>query len=324
MATDLDSSLEACARALSAGELVAFPTETVYGLGADAENPKAVQRIFEVKGRPASHPLIVHGDSTRSLFELARDVPPLAARLAERFWPGPLTLVLARGERIPLAVTGGQSTVALRVPSHPLALRLLSAFGRGVAAPSANRFGRLSPTSAAHVREDLGSAVTHVLDGGECEVGVESTIVDLTRGEPRLLRPGGVSREALEQVLERPLLHETQSSVRAPGQLPSHYAPRAELIVCSETELGPLIEALQARGARLGLLLSGTAHAPSVVACIRLQGDTARFAHALYASLRELDGEKVDVILVVPPPSSGLGLAVLDRLARAAAPRPDE
>ncbi|MFZ5894545.1 MAG: L-threonylcarbamoyladenylate synthase [Myxococcota bacterium] len=320
--TDLDQAIRICADALAAGELVAFPTETVYGLGADAESPTAVRRIFEAKGRPTSHPLIVHVDSKRWLSELAVDVPRVAHQLAERFWPGPLTLVVRRSERIPLAVTGGQPTVALRVPAHPVALRLLTAFGRGVAAPSANRFGRLSPTSAKHVIEDLGDRVAHVLDGGDCEVGVESTIVDVSREEPRLLRPGGVAREDLERELRKPLVHEALGPVRAPGQLASHYAPRAELILCSEAELAERVEGLHARGARLGVLIPTNVASPNVAAAIRLPADAASFAHSLYASLRELDAAGSDVIVVVPPTGAGLGLAVLDRLTRAAAPRP--
>lgn len=321
MIDDLSHSIEVAARALAAGELVAFPTETVYGLGADAESASAVRRIFEVKGRPTSHPLIVHVDSVRWLAELARQVPDTAFRLAERFWPGPLTLILQRSERVPLAVTGGQATVGIRVPSHPVALGLLRAFGRGVAAPSANRFGKLSPTTAAHVREDLGDLVPHVLDGGACEVGVESTIVDLSREAPRLLRPGGVPREALEEVLKKPLLHETIGPVRAPGLLPSHYAPRAEVLLCSRAELPQRAEALRARGARLGALTPEHTPLDHIDAAVTLPSDAAGFARRLYASLRELDAANVDVILVVAPEIRGLGLAVLDRLTRAAAPR---
>lgn len=322
MTRDSNRAVETAARALAAGELVAFPTETVYGLGADAESERAVRRIFEVKGRPTSHPLIVHVDSLKWLETLARDVPPVAWQLAERFWPGPLTLILPRSERVPLAVTGGQSTVGLRVPGHPMALELLRAFGRGVAAPSANRFGRLSPTCAEHVRDDLGSDVPIVLDGGPSQVGVESTIVDLSRAEPRLLRPGGISREALEAVLGRSLLHEAVGPVRAPGQLPSHYAPRAELLVCGDSEIAARVEALHARGARLGVLAGEHVAVPSVARRSTAPADATSFARTLYASLRELDAAAVDVILVVAPASSGLGLAVIDRLTRAAAPRP--
>jgi L-threonylcarbamoyladenylate synthase len=322
MTPDLERSIDAAARALTLGELVAFPTETVYGLGADAESEAAVRRIFAVKGRPNSHPLFVHVDGPRWLEGLAREVPKVAWQLAERFWPGPLTLILPRSERVPLAVTGGQPTVGIRVPSHPVALALLRAFGRGVAAPSANRFGRLSPTSAEHVREDLGSEVAHILDGGACEIGVESTIVDLSRAEPRLLRPGGISREAREQVLGQRLIHEAVGPVRVPGQLPSHYAPRAELVICGDNELAPRVEALRARGARIGVLAEERILVPEVARRIVAPADASSFARSLYASLRELDSASVDVILVAPPSSAGLGLAVIDRLTRAAAPRP--
>ncbi|MEK7737911.1 MAG: L-threonylcarbamoyladenylate synthase, partial [Pseudomonadota bacterium] len=190
---------------LRAGELVAFPTETVYGLGADAANPAAVAKIFAAKGRPADHPLIVHLPSAEALDAWAREVPESARKLAAAFWPGPLTLILKRQPQVPDAVTGGQDTVGLRVPDHPLALALLKAFDggrfRGIAAPSANRYGRISPTSAAHVRAELGAAVPLVLDGGDCQVGIESTIVDLSRGTPRLLRPGAIGAADIAHVL---------------------------------------------------------------------------------------------------------------------------
>src|SRR5690349_19076998 len=198
------SDIEKAAGVLRAGGLVAFPTETVYGLGANAEDPAAVSRIFQVKGRPPSHPLIVHLGGAELLGDWVEDVPATARLLAERFWPGPLTLVLRRGRRVPLEATGGLETVAVRVPDHPVALALLSAFGGGVTAPSANRFGSVSPTTADHVRAELGDAVDFVLDGGPCEVGVESTIVDVTGDVPTVLRPGGVTREDLEAVLGFP------------------------------------------------------------------------------------------------------------------------
>ena len=199
------SDMQHAVEVLRAGGLVAFPTETVYGLGADAENAAAVAQIFAAKGRPLGHPLIVHLGEVASLATWARDVPHLAWRLAERFWPGPLTLILHRQARIPDIVTGGLETVGLRVPSHPTAGALLRAFGGGVAAPSANRFGRLSPTTAEDVREELGATVQYILTGGPCEVGLESTIVDLSSATPAILRPGGITQEALQEVLEQPI-----------------------------------------------------------------------------------------------------------------------
>lgn len=310
---------------LARGGLVAFPTETVYGLGADARNPAAVRRIFAVKQRPAAHPLIVHIAGVSELASVAGQVSERAARLAERFWPGPLTLIVPRGQRVPLEVTGGQETVALRVPQHPLALALLARFGGGIAAPSANRFGAVSPTRADHVRRDLGDEVELVLDGGPCEIGLESTIVDVSRGRARLLRPGGVPVEAIEAELGEPLETSGDDAVRAPGQLPSHYAPRAQLFCVSGAELAPRAALLMAeRGGRLGVLAPhGTAVPAGVAASLLVPADPRGYAHALYDSLRALDDRRLDAILVVAPPEQGLGLAVADRLSRAAAPRGD-
>jgi L-threonylcarbamoyladenylate synthase len=295
--------VERAAGELRAGGLVAFPTETVYGLGADAENEAAVRRIFEVKGRPAGHPLIVH---LAGAFEgWADEVPETARRLADRFWPGPLTIILRRGPRVPLAVTGGQETVGLRVPSHPLARLLLSEFGSGVAAPSANRFGRVSPTTADHVREDLGGEAGFILDGGPCGVGVESTIVDCSGAEPALLRPGGVPVEALEEVLGRRLLG--RSDVRAPGSLESHYAPRAEVELIPSAEVERRVSDLRARGRRAQAL--------------RLPDAPEEAARELYRTLREADAAGVEVVVASLPPESGLGRAVADRLRKAAGPR---
>lgn len=290
------------ARLLGEGKLVAFPTETVYGLGADAENEAAVRRIFEVKGRPQGHPLIVHLADASLLPGWAADVPPAAARLAERFWPGPLTLILGRGPRVIPVVTGGQPTVGLRVPAHPLARTLLREFGRGVAAPSANRFGRVSPTTASHVREDLGSDADFLLDGGPCAVGLESTIVDLSSGEPGILRPGGVTREALEEALGRPVPVRASGPVRAPGRLESHYAPRARVVLAEPGERVRRAEAFRREGLRVVEIPSP---APE----------------KLYAALRAADREGADVIVVGLPREEGLGLAVADRLRKAAGPK---
>jgi L-threonylcarbamoyladenylate synthase len=322
MPADTEESAIAHAVALlEAGRLVAFPTETVYGLGADADSELAVRRIFEVKGRPSSHPLIVHVGPNARLSDYARDVPSVAERLMAAFWPGPLTLIFRRAARVSLAVTGGQDTVGLRVPRHPLALSLLAAFGRGVAAPSANRFGRVSPTCAAHVRADLGDALDCVLDGGPSEVGVESTIVDVSRDAPVLLRPGGVPVEALEAEMRAPLRREGHGPVRVPGQLESHYAPRAELTVVTADALPSVALGLAARGARLGLMAPAGLPRIDVAEQIELPGDAAGYARGLYAALRDLDARGVDIILSVPPQETGLGLAVVDRLTRAATRR---
>jgi L-threonylcarbamoyladenylate synthase len=301
---------------------VAFPTETVYGLGADAARDDAVARIFAVKGRPRAHPLIVHLAPEARLDDWALEVPELARRLAAAAWPGPLTLILRKGPRVAAATTGGADTVGLRVPAHPLAQALLRAFGGGVAAPSANRFGAVSPTTADHVVADLGGAVDYVLDGGPCDVGVESTIVDLSRGRPVLLRPGGLPREAIEAITG-PLAAADAAAPAAPGTLESHYAPRARVIAVSLDEVEQAAEEA-ARTGRVAVLAPASAFArwPELRARAHpLPDDAAGMAHALYAALRDLDAAGVDVVIAALPPAVGLGEAVGDRLRRAAGPR---
>jgi L-threonylcarbamoyladenylate synthase len=310
---------------LRQGGLVALPTETVYGLGADASSELAVRRIFAVKGRPSTHPLIVHVASLTAARAWTAELPPAGEALARAFWPGPLTLVLQRSALASDAVTGGQDTVAIRVPAHPLALEVLTAFGGGIAAPSANRFGRLSPTTAAHVVEELGRQVDVVLDGGPCRVGVESSIVDVTGPTPRLLRPGGLPREALEAVLRRPLElvrgEGGEGGARAPGMLASHYAPRAGVWVVDVASLEAAVYEAQARGQRLVALVPEGTPLRASVPRLTVPTEASAFARVLYGRLREADAA-ADLILVVPPEASGLGLAVQDRLRRASAPRP--
>jgi L-threonylcarbamoyladenylate synthase len=321
---------------LRRGGLVAFPTETVYGLGADAANPAAVARIFAVKGRPRNHPLIVHLGEATAIKAWAAEVPPDAWTLAEAFWPGPLTLILPRASHVPDAVTGGVATVGLRVPAQPLALELLDAFGGGIAAPSANRFGRVSPTTAAHVRADLGVDVDLVLDGGPCAVGVESTIVDLSRGVPRVLRFGGIGVEALAEVLGHPVdarvatggsgnnrtvetVHGQVSAPPAPGTLPSHYAPEATVEVVAADSVAERARALLAEDRRVGVLaprrIVGLPHG---IDALPPAGGPQAYAQCLYQRLREADRRGLDVLLAVPPPETGIGAAVADRLRRAA------
>lgn len=309
---------------LRAGGLVALPTETVYGLGANAEDPAAVARIFQVKGRPPSHPLIVHIGGAEQLDDWVQGVPAAARLLAERFWPGPLTLVLRRGRRVPLEATGGLETVAVRVPDHPVALALLSAFGGGVTAPSANRFGAVSPTTADHVRAELGEAVDFVLDGGPCEVGVESTIVDVTGEVPSILRPGGVTREDLEGALGHPLAVPSTSRVRVPGQHPSHYAPRARVVLVEPEKVVAEAELAQEQGHQVGVLLPlAVTHVPvKAHAVVTVPASTAAYARGLYGFLRELDRRGCDLIVASLPAEEGLGLAIANRLRRAAGPRP--
>ncbi len=314
---------------LRRGGLVAFPTETVYGLGADAANPAAVGRIFAVKGRPRNHPVIVHLAEAPAIKAWAADVPADGWVLAEAFWPGPLTLILPRAEQVPDAVTGGVPTVGLRVPAQPLALELLSAFGGGIAAPSANRFGRVSPTTAAHVRADLGGDVDLVLDGGPCAVGVESTIVDLSRGAARVLRLGGLSVEAISEALGHPVEVEdgrgaaggpdAAGPVPAPGTLPSHYAPEARVEVLAAEAVAARAAELLGAGRSVGVLAPRRIDGlPAGLDALPPAGGAAAYAQCLYQRLREADRRGLDVLLAVPPPETGIGAAVADRLRRAA------
>ncbi|MCL6667869.1 L-threonylcarbamoyladenylate synthase [Streptomyces panaciradicis] len=317
------SDIDKAAGVLRAGGLVGLPTETVYGLGANAEDPAAVARIFQVKGRPPSHPLIVHIGGAEQLGDWAEDVPETARLLAEHFWPGPLTLVLRRGPRVPLEATGGLETVAVRVPAHPTALALLSAFGGGVTAPSANRFGSVSPTTADDVRAELGDAVDCVLDGGPCEVGVESTIVDATGEVPSILRPGGVTREDLEAVLGHPLAVPATSDVRVPGQHPSHYAPRARVVLVEPENVVAEAERAQALGHQVGVFLPSS-YADAALkahAVVPVPDSMAAYAHGLFGFLRDLDRQGCDLIVASLPVEEGLGLAIANRLRRAAGPR---
>ena len=316
--------IEKAAGVLRDGGLVAFPTETVYGLGADASDPAAVSRIFQAKGRPPTHPLIVHVAGAEHLDGWVEKVPEPARLLAEQFWPGPLTLVLRRGPRASLAATGGLETVGVRVPDHPVALALLSAFGGGAAAPSANRFGSVSPTTADHVRAELGDAVDFVLDGGPCQVGVESTIVDATGDTLSVLRPGGVAREDLEAVLGFSLEVPSASPIRVPGQHPSHYAPRARVVLVEPNQVVAEAERAQGLGHQAGVFLppSHDGAPPEVRAVVAVPASPAEYARGLYGFLRELDRQGCDLIVASLPEEKGLGLAIANRLRRAAGPRP--
>jgi L-threonylcarbamoyladenylate synthase len=313
-----EETIRQAAQVLRRGGLVVFPTETVYGLGADAENPEAVARVFAVKGRPADHPLIVH-IGRADIAGWAADIPSVAWRLAERFWPGPLTLVLKRSARVPDVVTGGQDTVGLRVPDHPVALALLAAFGGGIAAPSANRFGRVSPTTAAHAREDLGEEVDLILDSGPCRVGIESTLLDLSGSRPRLLRPGAVTFEALAEFLGEPPAGAARDAPRVPGARASHYAPRARVILIDAGRIGSQVRALVARNLRVGVVgCAPMEDPPQGVARLPLPADAAEAARVLYAQLRTADHLGLDAVVVALPTETGLGRAIADRLRRAA------
>jgi len=328
--TDLQdkSTIDAAARALEAGRLVAFPTETVYGLGADAENPEAVAAIYAAKGRPQDHPVIVHVAPGADLDYWACEIPAQARQLAEAFWPGPLTMILKRAPGIPSAVSGGQDTVGIRCPSHPVAIQLLQAFkgGRGgVAAPSANKFGHVSPTTAQHVRDEFGidPRLALVLDGGQSEVGIESTIVDMSRlatHGPVLLRPGHISADAIEAVIgelpARPDTHRDPTAPRASGTLESHYAPHTPVAMQDTATLQATLSRLHAAGRKVALIHYSAL--PSTHAQVELPATPEGFAYALYAALRAMDGSGADVILVEAPPQDGAWLGVNDRLRRAA------
>ncbi|MGH1493077.1 MAG: L-threonylcarbamoyladenylate synthase [Acidimicrobiales bacterium] len=316
--TATDSAVERAAAALAAGKLVAFPTETVYGLGADASNAAAVANIFLAKGRPPGHPLIVHMASASDLDRFGRNVSPLAHKLGAAFWPGPLTIVVERADSVAPETAGGLDTVGLRVPDHPVTLQLLNEFGGGVAGPSANRFGSVSPTTAAHVLDDLGSVIDFVLDGGPCAVGVESTIVDVTGPVPVLLRPGGISAVEIEAVLGVAVKDGRAGPSRAPGMLASHYAPNVSVELIEQSEVDDALAVAGATGRPVGLIAPDVrGHSPSW----QLPADAGGYAAQLYAALRAADQHNLEGLLVVPPRSGPLLDAVVDRLQKAAAPR---
>ncbi len=317
--TDARADISRAVEVLNRGGLIGLPTETVYGLGADAGNPIAVARIFAAKQRPADHPLIVHLHDIAQISAWAQEIPPLAWRLAEAFWPGPLTMILRRAAHVLDAVTGGLDTIALRIPDHPVALDLLERFGRGIAAPSANRHGRVSPTSADHVREELGDTVDIVLDGGACRIGIESTIVDLSSGRLRMLRPGVITKDDLARITNAPIDTYTKSVMRSPGMHSSHYAPRARVIPVSPERISQTLDAWCARGCRVGLL---AAQPPPIgrngVTWLALSETKAMQAQVLFGKLREADHLGLDVLVAVLPDDEGLGHALRDRLQRAA------
>ena len=305
------SEVIAAAAALKAGHLVAFPTETVYGLGANAEDESAVAKIYSAKGRPADHPLIVHIASDRYLNFWAQSIPDYALELAKKYWPGPMTLILKRSDAAKDFVTGGQDSVGLRVPAHPVALELLEAFaelgGKGIAAPSANRFGKVSPTKASAVREELGGVLgsnDFILDGGDSEVGIESTIIDCTSASPRILRPGAITEEMIEKAtgLE---LERSQSNLRVSGSLESHYSPTAVVVLDVEPASGD------------GFVAMSSVETP--VGVIRLAAPTnlEEYAHVLYSALRAADEKSLQRVVIWQPTGDGIAIAIRDRLQRA-------
>lgn len=319
------SKIAQAAACLNRGELVAFPTETVYGLGAEISQAAAIEKLFSIKGRPKSHPLIVHFAQLADLDYWARDIPDYAWKLAEHFWPGPLTLILRKSPFVPPSITGGQDTVGLRIPNHPLALALLTALGprKALAAPSANRFGRISPTLASHVAADFGDQLGMILDGGACNVGVESTIVSCTSDFPQLLRPGGIPPTDIEQITKCSLSTDnTQTAIRVPGSLASHYAPVTPLEVLDGSSLINHLDILLQQGLHIGALV----HSQKLqtlfarrknVHCIPMPDNPQDYARRLYATLRVLDSQNLDRLLAEEVPKGVEWLAISDRLQRA-------
>jgi L-threonylcarbamoyladenylate synthase len=307
-----DSMLDAAAH-LKAGDLVAFPTETVYGLGADASNLEAVARIYSVKGRPNDHPLIVHLASMDRMGDWARDVPEYAIALARFFWPGPMTLILKRSELAGDFITGGQDSVGVRVPDHVVALALLEAFekagGKGVAAPSANRFGHVSPTTAAAVTEELGEFLDRndqIIDGGACLVGVESTIIDCTGSAPRILRPGAITASMIEECAGVKIEDSPSAIPRVSGSLENHYAPTADVLLDQTPKPGQ------------GLIALAQIETPIGVIRLSSPVNAEQFAQTLYSALRQADSEGLSEVVVIQPVGDGIEVAIRDRLSRAA------
>ena len=321
--SDPQAILEA-ARRIQAGGLVGFPTETVYGLGADASSDAAVAGIFAAKGRPADHPLIVHVADAGQVLDYASSVPPFAGRLMQAFWPGPLTVILPRKDGVAAAAAGGQNSIALRCPAHPVALAFLKACNTGVAGPSANRFGRVSPTTAQHVAQEFGDALL-VLDGGPCQVGIESSIVDCTRGRPVLLRPGVLTRDQLEAacgepVLDKEDLQSAGSAPRASGTLESHYSPNAKVRLMDAAALQTALDLLGAEAANIAVYARAVLRVKSAkVLYRRMPDDALATAQQLFAVLRDFDARGVKLIWIEPPPESAEWDGVRDRLGRAAA-----
>lgn len=320
-----NDEIKTASNLLKAGQLVAFPTETVYGLGCDASNPEALARLYRVKGRPGDHPVIVHLASVDQLKDWAETVPEQALALADKLWPGPMTLILKKKNSVLAAVSGGQDTVGLRVPSHPTALALLKEFASGIAAPSANRHGRISPTSAAHVESELGDLVAKVLDGGPCSVGIESTIIDLSGETPRILRPGMITLSQIEEILQSSKSSEAQKSQgdapapRAPGTLSSHYAPSTSLKLFSHLNLPRALATAENLQMKVSVMaFSDQIKCAAVIQWNQLSEDPNECARQLYATMRELDNSGADYIIAEEPPELGEWMGILDRLRRAA------
>lgn len=320
--TSLGKDIKKAAKLLKEGNLVAIPTETVYGLAADASNKEALHKLFDAKGRPRNHPVIVHIASEAQLTDWVEEVPPIARELAKKFWPGPLTMIFKKKPHVLTDVTGGQDTVAIRVPRHETALKLLQEFGGGLAAPSANRFGKLSPTEAADVANEFDNEVAYVLDGGTCDVGIESTIVDMSGKQPRVLRPGMLNLEMLNQVEGLSATHneEETPSVKAPGTLKSHYSPMTPVMLVDADELKTVLKKLNGQQ-KTAAVLSFNEEAKNgdeqQTAWIAVPQDPDIYARNLYGNLRRLDTFKCDWIIVERVPQQDRWSGIRDRLQRA-------
>lgn len=321
----ISTDIEAAVAVLRAGGLVGMPTETVYGLAADALNRNAIAKVFAAKGRPTSHPLIVHVAGLGDVEPWAKHLPDVLEPLLTKWWPGPLTVLLPRSSQVLDEVTGGRDTVALRAPAHPVAQALLQQLGSGVVAPSANRFGRVSPTTAQDVVDELGTSVSLVLDGGSCQIGIESTIVDLSGSEPKILRHGHITQTDLETIIPGIEVVDGRAEANAPGMLPGHYAPNARVVVLPpNAQISEVIETAEKymeQGHQVGVLAPETLNLGSLASSLvqlPAGGDPKHYAQVLYRRLRQADNDGVSVLVVVPPPPVGSGIAVADRLRRAA------
>lgn len=312
----IENDIQKAVSILKKGGLVAMPTETVYGLAADAKNPEALKKIFAAKNRPIDHPLIVHIADLSQLSEWAVDVSEEALQLARTFWPGPLTLILKKAPSVTDIITGGQNTIGIRVPNHPIAQALLKAFDSGVAAPSANRFGRISPTTAAAVQEELGNTVDIILDGGQCDVGVESTILDASTHDFRILRPGMISENQIEAVLQQHLSHTKNNLPRVSGSLESHYAPVTKTFLMTRQEIENFLR--ENTDAHCAVLLISKSAIVGKCKIVQMSETPRQYAHDLYFILRELDKGHFNQILIEQVPATAAWAAISDRLGRAA------
>lgn len=314
----LKEELTRAVNILKSGGLVAFPTETVYGLGADAKNPTALKKIFHAKERPIDHPLIVHIGEIGQLSEWAVNITPWALQLAHAFWPGPLTLILPKAHGVLDLITGGQETVGIRIPHHPVALALLNQFGSALAAPSANRFGRISPTTKEAVLEELGSSVDMVLEGGQCEVGVESTIVDATGEKPQILRPGMITASQIEAVIQQAVSLKTKNAPRVSGSLESHYAPRTSTRILTSEQLITYLQQFPKTDLPRVVITRKPLKLPHEnITCIMMPETAKEYAHDLYRTLRELDKKNYQEIIIEALPSDPEWIAICDRIERA-------